>query len=94
MTTQIDSELGEYTLSEIDSMNFIWMFRYEINEDQTTNLRKILNWWNDSGFGKNNWMLLRNFDNDFSEPFSFQYYIFDVTFTDEIDAAAFKLRWI
>jgi len=88
---QIDSDLGEYDLQELESGRFVWSIKRNQKDSNKTNLCDIINWWNDSGFGKRNWMHL-NFD--LRKDISKEYFVFELIFADNTDAMAFKLRWL
>ena len=90
---QYDSELGEYELHEIRCRpnEFVWCIKKEYENAYVCNFKDIYAWWNNSGFGKNNWMVLNS---ERAPHMAHKYFIFELTFVNDEDAMAFKLRWL
>ncbi len=88
---QFDSEIGEYELEEIGPNNFVWCIKRVYTDRFENNLSVIINWWNDSGLGKRNWIFLNS---RLKPDIANDFFVFEVTFANDEDAMAFKLRWM
>lgn len=88
---QVDSEIGEYELEETESNTFVWCIKRVYTDRFENNLHDIINWWNNSGLGKRNWIFLNS---TLKPDMANDYFVFKVAFANNEDAMAFKLRWL